>query len=505
MAKKAEKCFVVIFPLRTSPYQADVLNTRLEIGRRIYNCMVKKTKTAYFEMTKTKQYRQIMQELVLIYKSGSKVNEARKKELHKELNNMYRAAGFTEYGFHKMVKPYQHYYSKHIDSNTSQKIGTRLWTAWSKVLFSDGEDVRFKKFGEFNSLEGKSNASGIRIIGDTLIWNKLRLEMKVDWNNPYEAAAMDHKIAFTRVLRKWVNGKEKFYAQIVFQGTPPAKISKETGEFKRLIGSGRVGLDIGTQTLGISSSSSVRLVELADGIQNIEREKRLLLRKLDRSRRSMNPGNYNEDGTIKKQGSKKVVWVKSNRYVNTQLKLRAIQSKQAEVRMLQHHILANEILALGNEFYVEKMNFKALQKRAKKTEISEKTGKVKRKKRFGKSLANKAPSKFLTILKNKVTSAGGSYNEIDTFSARASQYNHLEDDYTKKKLSERWSLVGEHKIQRDIYSSFLLMNIGKNMKTIDKKLCDETFQNFLKLHDQEIEKLKKNPIKLSSTGIKKAA
>ena len=48
------------------------------------------------------------------------------------------------------------------------------------------------------------------------------------------------------------------------------------------------------------------------------------------------------------------------------------------------------------------MNFKALAKRAKKTEKSKKTGRFKRKKRFGKSILNKAPSKVLTILDRKL-------------------------------------------------------------------------------------------------------
>ncbi|EKD94625.1 MAG: hypothetical protein ACD_26C00011G0002, partial [uncultured bacterium] len=52
---------------------------------------------------------------------------------------------------------------------------------------------------------------------------------------------------------------------------------------------------------------------------NIKSSQKLkLLRTLDRSRRKNNPENYNEDGTIKKQSNKKVVWIKSNRYVRGQ-------------------------------------------------------------------------------------------------------------------------------------------------------------------------------------------
>ena len=65
--------------------------------------------------------------------------------------------------------------------------------------------------------------------------------------------------------------------------------------------------------------------------------------------------------------------------------------KVADKRRLAHNILANHILSLGLDVRVETMNFKGLQAKAKKTEVSEKTGRFKRKKRFGKSLANRAP------------------------------------------------------------------------------------------------------------------
>ena len=99
--------------------------------------------------------------------------------------------------------------------------------------------------------------------------------------------------------------------------------------------------------------------------------------------------------------------------------------KQADIREQDHNIMSNEILKNCNIVYVEEMNFKALQKRAKKTTVNEKTKKINKKKRFGKSLANKAPSKFLTILANKLKDKGGKYFEINTREVRASQFNHF--------------------------------------------------------------------------------
>jgi phosphoribosylformylglycinamidine (FGAM) synthase PurS component len=119
---------------------------------------------------------------------------------------------------------------------------------------------------------------------------------------------------------------------------------------------------------------------------------------MDRSRRINNPYNYNENGTIKKQGNKKVKWVKSKKYISLQNQLKELSRKQADVRKYQHECLANEIISLGNKIYVEKMNYKGLQQRAKETTINEKTGRINKKKRFGKSLANKAPAMLLEII-----------------------------------------------------------------------------------------------------------
>lgn len=84
------------------------------------------------------------------------------------------------------------------------------------------------------------------------------------------------------------------------------------------------------------------------------------------------------------------------------------------------------------------MNFKALAKKSTKpTEFNKVTGKNKRKKRFGKSILDKSPSLFLTILENKLKFEGATLNKVNTKTFKASQYNHIEDKYIKKPLSQR--------------------------------------------------------------------
>ncbi len=135
------------------------------------------------------------------------------------------------------------------------------------------------------------------------------------------------------------------------------------------------------------------------------------------------------------------------------------------------------------------MNFSGLQKRAKNTEKNTK-GKFKRKRRFGKSLANKAPSMLLTIIDRKLKYFSEELIEINTFEAKASQFNHFDKTYIKKSLSQRWNNFDGIKIQRDMYSAFLIMNIADDLKNFDIDKCNKRFENFYRLHNSEVNRLK---------------
>ena len=471
--------FIVTFPLKTEKYQEDILNKRFEIGRQIYNSLVNVTQKRYKEMIKTKKYRNLMSSL-----TGNKKTD---KEIWKQINDIRKQYDMSEYSFHEDIKMMQKHFKDNIDSFTAQKIATALWRSYDKLFFENGKKVYFKRYGELNSLEGKSNKTGIRLINDTLIWNGLKIPVMIDYNNYYECQAMQCDICYNRIVRKYVRNKYKFYVQVVFKGNPPVKVDTETGEIKHCIGGDDVGLDIGTRTIAISSQSDVKILELADRVQNIEKQKQRLLRKMDRSRRSTNPDNYNEDRTVKKQG-KKVKWNKSNHYIKYQNELKELYRKQADIRKYQHECLSNYIISLGNKVYVEKMNFTGLQRRAKNTEKNDK-GRFKRKKRFGKSLANKAPSMLLTIINRKLGYFGERLIEIDTFNTKASQFNHFDGTYTKKSLSQRWNNFNGIKIQRDLYSAFLIMNIADDLKSFDINKCNERFENFYRLHNLEVNRL----------------
>ena len=145
------------------------------------------------------------------------------------------------------------------------------------------------------------------------------------------------------------------------------------------------------------------------------------------------------------------------------------------------------------------MSFSGLQRRSKTTEKNEK-GKFKRKKRFGKSLGRRAPAMLLEIIDRKLSYFGKKIIKINTQKAKASQFIHTTKISKKVALSKRWKIIEGNKVQRDMYSSFLLMNISEDLKNYNLEKCSSRFEKFLELHSLEVKRLLGNK-NLRSIGI----
>ena len=91
-------------------------------------------------------------------------------------------------------------------------------------------------------------------------------------------------------------------------------------------------------------------------------------------------------------------------------------------------------------------------------------------------------------------------------SVRASQYNHLTDDYHKKELSERWNNMPDgRRIQRDLYSAFLLQHMNETQTGFDKTSLFTDYEQFTVLHDRCLEELRRAPKTLASMGLVRRA
>jgi len=97
---------------------------------------------------------------------------------------------------------------------------------------------------------------------------------------------------------------------------------------------------------------------------------------------------------------------------------------------------------------------------------------------------------LLEIINRKLKYQNLDLKKIDTYSVKASQLDHTTGECTKKFLSNRWNNIDDKLIQRDLYSAFLIQNTTNTLDVVDIDLCNLKFDNFVKLHDIEIQRLK---------------
>lgn len=497
MMDNEERC-VLTMPLHTEPWQEHIIETRFKIIEHLKNQLIGMELRKLKSLRRTRQYRELEE----------KINNTPKDQrgnLYKQRRNMLHSAGFHEFAFKDDMagkrSEMQKHFAEHIAVQIAHKAASDVWRAFDKNLYGTGREVNFQKRGTLDSVACQTIGNGMDYNDGLFVWkggkskNQIALSIKVPPpETAYEKEMLKKQIKSLRIIRKWMKTRYKYYLQFTLVGAPVRK--------ERPLGHGNVGIDIGTQTAAIVSQSSASLLELADRIDNNHTKKLEFQRKMDRSKRRMNPNNYKPDGTIRRPASgNRMQWEFSKKYRVNAGKVREIERKNADIRKYQHTCLANTVLALGDRVFIEKMNFSGLQRRAKDTKKDE-NGRFLRKKRFGKSLANKAPAMFISILKSKLAQYGGQYNEVNTFEFKASQYDHITGEYTKHRLSERWRTLGNgDTVQRDLYSAFLLMN-SKSPQECDRDSCSRTYPNFKVNNDAEMARIRTEKHRyISSFGI----
>ena len=153
MKRSTTDSFILTLKLNTSSDDEAVLCHRMECGRAIYNALVRHAIKAVASLRQDKAYQDALSRCLA---------DKKDKPAVKKLSDIRESYGLTEFAFHQYVKTLQKCYAADIDSLTAQKIASRVWDAVWNVLFGKGRKLHFCKYGNFMSLEGKNNASGIR-------------------------------------------------------------------------------------------------------------------------------------------------------------------------------------------------------------------------------------------------------------------------------------------------------------------------------------------------------
>lgn len=472
--------------LKTNNKMKKELNKRLQKGAAIYSETLKELLSRERKLKRDP-----------LYKKAYKLEKGKgRNAILNELDKKYKLSQFDSKAI-AAKKRKDLCLTAYIPNKISECLGDRAYSAFKKKHFVINNTSRVVRPKMIDSLVSPSD-TGIRVRNEKVYYgvslgkektHLLQIPIKYK-NDEYEQEILRGKIVQNRILKKIQNGKEHFYLQMILKSEVAPRKYDTSDMF------GNVGIDIGTSTVAVSSYYETKLEELAPGIDKKEKEIARLQRKLDRQRRANNPQNYNEDGTIVR-GKKS--WTYSKKYYQTKNKLRKIMTKQAETRTLAHKTLANEIVGLGDRFVVEQMSFAGLKKRAKETKVNEKTNKIQSKKRFGATIGHRAPATLISLIEQKCKSQGKTFIKADTKSVKASQFDHLTEEYTKHSLSTRVKFVGDDKVQRDLYSAFLLAYVEDDAKTVNVNACKSNFNTFLENQKQTMKELSTT---LGSTGAK---
>jgi putative transposase len=408
--------FIAETPLRTTPTQERVLLARLEAARQVYNACLGESLKRLALLRQSKRYR-----VALKMPKGKERSQAFRKA--------NAAIGFREYDLHAYAAQFNRgWIGQHLDINTIQKLATRAFKAVQQHAFGNRGRPRFKGRNQMDTVEGKSNASGIRWRDGRVEWLGLKLEAVIDPDDPVIAHGLNSRVKYVRLVRRKIGGRNRFYAQVVCAGQPYQKPKNKPGK-------GVVGLDLGPSTIAAVGEREAFLEQFCAELEAQQKEIRRLQRRIDRQRRANNPDNYLPDGRIR-PGPK--VWHKSARQRRTEAKLAELRRKQAAHRKALHGQMVNHTLRMGNVIKLEKLSYRAFQRQ------------------YGRSAGMRAPGMFVERLRRKAESAGASVIEFSTRTTRLSQTCHGCGTVEKKPLSQRWHRCAcGIEAQRDLYSAFL--------------------------------------------------
>ena len=443
--------YILTLPLKAELYQGHILEKRFRLGEELYNKFLSYEKKKYYEMTKRRDYRdaqRLIKDLTIqineLDKQSDKSKDSKKmlqdlkkkrKEQYDVIYNIKKMFNWSEFGFGMDMKKYRGYYKKNLNSQICNNLAVRCFRAFEKMeeefikdQYRSDEDkvnpyVHYKRKDSLRSLCGSQNTTGIRFILDeenrvgTIKWQGLEFSIDLAKCTLYEWQALQSEICYCAVKREKIKGKWKYYIQITLKGHVPDKFDKQTGELKRQLGKGNVGLYFTSTSLTVSAEDGVKTYPLE--IKNDEDIKSELLQKMDVSRRATNPDNYNEDGTSKERDEIKG-WHFSKAYKKYRNELYEIYRKECEEKKLLQEILANEVIASGDVFNCNKMDFKFLQRN------------------LGKKIQTASPSMLKSVIERKLSYHGVSINEISY-----SKLNPVleEKNISKKNLEDMATLI----------------------------------------------------------------
>src|SRR5215469_1690310 len=431
---KRTPSFVCEVPLRVRPHEECTLLARLEAARQVYNACLGEARTRVRLVRESKAFQRA--------RTLSR-NDPERTRLFRTARAQH---AFSDFALQAYAQPFGHaWLGEHLDSHVLQKLATRAYGAANRLLLGRAKRVRFKGRHQLDSVEGKTNAAGLRWCVDHLEWSGLVLPARLDPKDLVLVHGLSCPVKYVRLVRRKVGLRHRFYAQLVCAGRPYRKA-------RHPLGQGIVGLDLGPSTIAVVAEQAALLQPFCPEVDPNWRKLRRLERQLDRQRRANNPEHFDERGRVKKGKQR---WKVSKRQRKVQAQRREVYRRLAATRKRSHGQLAHRVLALGGTFHLEKISYRAWQKQ------------------FGRSVGRSAPGMFVSLLSRLAASAGGRVVELNTRRARLSQRCHC-GAVKKKPLRQRWHVCDcGASAQRDLYSAYLARFVNPKTTVLEARQAEE--------------------------------
>jgi putative transposase len=443
MARATTPTFIVELPLTVTRPDAREMGVRLELGRQLYNACLGEGLRRLEHLREGPAWAQAC---AMPRRKDRKPN----KERASAFTAARTAAGFTSAAisaFGTRCKNEAKWNDgrartdARVGAHECQVIAQQAFSALEMYAFGQRGRPRFKgKRRPLHSLQGKSADSGIYWNPNSgcLEWGALRLRAKMPplHKDRWLERALACRTKFARIVWRLVKGERRWFVQLAQEGFSPQKY--------HTVADATVGLDVGPSTLAVVCDRAAALLALAPEVKQPWAATRRLQRAMDRSRRATNPHCYQANGTFK-CGTQ--ITVRSRGYLKLRGRLSETERVLEKRRSRSHGRLSNCILGLGNRIQTEKLNYTAFQKS------------------FGRSTQVKAVGSLMLKLRRKAERAGGEFRELNTRALKLSQYDHCTGTCSKKRLGERWHVLGDGSgvVQRDVYSAFLAAIADQNL------------------------------------------
>lgn len=449
----SEPYFVLTLPLKPDIRQQHILEKRFAVNGWIYNALLQKAGKRYRQMAQTKAFRRIREAL------ATESDKAVRKELLQERDTLIAQYGLTRAAICRDATGYRRYYKAHTDSPVAQNLAADVWKAVDALVQGRAERVHPKK--ELRSLSGKTNQTSIKYRNGEILWKDLVLPVGRK-GNAYETAALKKELRFCRIKQEEIRGKKRYFAELVLKGTPPQKHAEESPDET-------VGLALGFRKIAAVSRKEACLHELPEKSRRLEQEKQKLQAYMERSRRAQNPANYEPDGRVRK-GSRE--WRISRNYQKAGRRYRELCRKQRAWQKQEQFELVRKIAAAGTTFYIEDINF----------------AKLRRRKPNGAYAQMRSPVGFRTILEQKLMQQGKELIYVQPFLLKATGFNHHTGTYQRMPLRKSWRVVDGQRVDKKLYSAFLLNHVAEDLKQFDLNACERDFSAFVELQTEYLQK-----------------